>query len=117
MLFRTLLLLSPPESALTTIPAPFVEPPSLPASQRLADIRESLAAASQAQRDCHNAKVHMIADSSDPVVGDLMYRSRDPARRWLLLERSVNGCSTPISYPHSGVFGPEPHRATTRPVG
>lgn len=88
---------------------------------RLRDIREP-----QEQVQCHNGAVIQTADDgttttyrvagqlpvwpsvrpapmpATTVVSDLMFRSGDPVQSTLLLERSVDHCSAPISYEVSG---------------
>lgn len=105
MLSLTLLLLTAPQAA---APAPLAEPPVVPSSRRLVDIRERLAASDEVRRRCGGAEVQRAAGAVS-VMNNLMYRETDDVRGWLLLERRVAGCSTPISWPHSrGAVAPTP---------
>jgi len=98
MLSLTLLLLTAPQAPAAALPT---EPPAVPASRRLAEVREQLAGSSDASRRCHNVQVQRAVGPVQPLVNDLLYRDTDEVRGWLLLERSIKGCSTPISWPHS----------------
>ncbi len=99
MLSLTLLLLTAPQAA--TDPAPLSEVPPIAASARLAEALARITAEQTAQRQCHNARLQKAVGPVQPVVGDLLYRDTDKVSGWLLLERSVDGCSIPISWPHS----------------
>lgn len=99
MLPLTLLLLIGPQAG--PVSAPLSDIPPIAASGRLAEARARIAVAETAQRQCRNAQVQRAVGPMQPVVGDLLYRETDKVSGWLLLERSIEGCSTPISWPHS----------------
>ena len=98
MLSLTLLLLTAPQAAAPTFPT---EPPAVPASRRLAEVRGQLAVSNDAARQCPNAQLQRAVGPVQPLINNLMYRDTDDVRGWLLLERRVAGCATPISWPHS----------------
>lgn len=85
----------------TTSAAPLSEPPPVPAAERLAAVREVLTTEERRRTSCQNARLQTAVGPVQPKTDDLVYRQSDNVRGWLLLERSVDGCSIPISLPHS----------------
>lgn len=83
---------------------PTTPPPAEPAPSVLSELE---ARAAQIMRldtpECGNARLQR-ADvdgrprQPEPVMTDLMYRSDDAVRSYLLLDRRVNGCAAPISF-------------------
>ena len=50
--------------------------------------------------NCANARIHRVDRTADAprLQTDLTFKSGDDVRSYLLVERSVGGCSTPISF-------------------
>lgn len=50
--------------------------------------------------NCANARIHRVDQTADAprLQTDLTFKAGDDVRRYLLVERSVGGCSAPISF-------------------
>lgn len=67
--------------------------------------------------ECPNARAQMVAEKRS-VYGDLLLRDTDEVRVYRPLERHIDGCSTPISWPHAGPFAsPQPQPRPQRTPG
>ena len=83
---------------------PTTPPPAEPTPSALSELEAQAAQIIRLDTpECGNARLQRADTVSqprepEPVMSDLMYRSDDTVRSYLLLDRRVNGCAAPISF-------------------